>query len=190
MRLGSKSTEVMELQQLLIKAGYSPGTIDGVFGSKTETAVREFQRKNTLIIDGIAGSITMAKLREVTSMQPTKAQNKQLSAHFNEMEFACKGTGLVHVKPELVNKLEKLRQLIGKPITITSGYRSPEHNARIGGAINSRHLLGQAVDIVVQGMNPVQVAKLAEQVGFRGIGIYDKDRFTHVDIGPSRRWRQ
>lgn len=190
MRINDRGDEVKDLQKRLAQVGLDPGPADGVFGPKTEKAVKEFQKKHSLVVDGIAGPVTMASLREATSVQPRKAQNRKLSDHFNEQEFACKGDGMVYVEPDLVAKLEKLRQLVGKPINITSGYRSPWYNEKIGGVKNSRHTLGQAADIVIPGLSPSEVAKLAEQAGFGGIGIYDKDRFTHVDIGPVRRWRQ
>jgi hypothetical protein len=57
----SKGDTVRLLQELLEKAGY-PVTIDGIFGSQTEKAVREFQLKNNLISDGIVGSKTWTAL--------------------------------------------------------------------------------------------------------------------------------
>jgi g-D-glutamyl-meso-diaminopimelate peptidase len=57
-RLGSSGTEVMKIQAVLRKIGYNPGAIDGVFGSQTEAAVRNFQRNNGLTPDGIIGPST------------------------------------------------------------------------------------------------------------------------------------
>ena len=93
----------------------------------------------------------------------------------------------MRVDPELVRKLQQLRDRIGKPISITSGYRCPAHNAAVGGAAGSQHLLGKAADIVVQGMAPAQVADHAEAIGFGGIGRYAG--FTHVDTRATKaRW--
>ena len=112
---------------------------------------------------------------------------KQLSANFHEKEFACKGTGQVKVSPLLIEYLETLRAKLKASITITSGYRSPEYNKKIGGAPKSQHLLGTAADIQVKGYTPEEVAKVAETIGFGGIGIYDT--FTHVDVrGAKARW--
>ena len=55
---GSKGDEVRELQQALIDLGYLKGTADGIFGNKTEIAVRKFQKANKLSVDGLAGSAT------------------------------------------------------------------------------------------------------------------------------------
>ncbi|SHI74741.1 Peptidase M15 [Geosporobacter subterraneus DSM 17957] len=105
----------------------------------------------------------------------------KISENFSLHEFECRdGSNLVKLDEELIDKLQKLRVLVGKPIIVNSGYRTPEYNAKIGGAPKSQHMEGKAADIRVTGVTPVQVAKLAKQVGFRGVGIYDT--FTHVDV--------
>ena len=87
----------------------------------------------------------------------------------------------------LVTKLQALRDVLGRPVTVTSGYRCPTHNRNIGGATQSRYMQGQAADLVVAGVSPAQVTQAAEKVGFGGIGVYASG-FTHVDIGPKRKW--
>ena len=57
-RIGSTGEDVKYLQESLIKLGYSPGPIDGIFGPKTETAVRSFQIARGLVVDGIMGKNT------------------------------------------------------------------------------------------------------------------------------------
>lgn len=111
----------------------------------------------------------------------------KLSAHFNETEFACKGDGMVcTIAPALIAKLEQLREKLG-PITILSGYRSPDWNKKIGGAPKSQHMEGTAADIQVRGKTPKEVAAIAEKIGFGGIGIYPT--FTHVDARAGKaRW--
>jgi len=116
-----------------------------------------------------------------------QAQNKQLSKNFNEIEFACKCCGQVIISNELVIKLQKLRDLIGKPIHINSGYRCPKNNKEVGGVTNSQHVLGTATDITISGLTSKQIAKYAEQIGFGGIGIYQD--FIHVDVRSNKaRW--
>lgn len=112
-----------------------------------------------------------------------------LSANFSKSEFACKcGCGLDNVSPKLIDSLEKLRELARKPIHINSGVRCVEHNKEIGGEKNSKHLLGQAADVRIGRMSPLQVFILAEQIpAFKqgGRGIYDT--FTHLDIGTGNK---
>ena len=55
---GSRGEEVREIQQALIDLGYLNGSADGVFGNKTENAVRAFQKKNKMNVDGLAGAAT------------------------------------------------------------------------------------------------------------------------------------
>lgn len=107
-----------------------------------------------------------------------------LSPHFSTAEFRDRRTGEVKVDPELVQRLEKLRALVGRPLRIVSGYRSPSTNKAVGGARYSQHLYGRAVDIPY-GYATVPQAELA---GFRGIGR--RDRFAvHVDVRRNRaRW--
>ena len=94
---------------------------------------------------------------------------------------------------ELAKNLQVLRDAVGKSITITSGYRSPEHNAKIKGAKNSQHITGMASDIKVAGMTPKEVALVIEgliesgKMKQGGIGIYPS--WVHYDIrGTKARW--
>lgn len=80
--------------------------------------------------------------------------------------------GMVLVQPELVRKLEGLRFAIGAPVNVMSGYRCASCNKAVGGAENSYHLFGMAADIWVEGINPRQLADIAEIIGFDGIGVY------------------
>ena len=94
---------------------------------------------------------------------------------------------------ELANNLEVLRAHFNAPVTVNSAYRSPEHNAAVGGAKNSQHLLGKAADVVIRGVSPDETADAIEfliEVGLMkegGVGRYDT--FTHYDIrGNKARW--
>lgn len=87
-----------------------------------------------------------------------------------------------------VTALERLQQTAG-PLKITSAYRSPEHNAKVGGAKGSQHLHGNAFDIDTSGMDDATRAKLimqAREAGFGGIGVYDDS--LHFDVGGERAW--
>lgn len=63
------------------------------------------------------------------------------------------------------NLLQPLRDKLRRPIIVTSGYRSPELNKLVGGATNSQHVLGQAVDIQVSGMSPRTLAEFVTRTG-------------------------
>jgi uncharacterized protein YcbK (DUF882 family) len=79
----------------------------------------------------------------------------------------------------------------GRPIIVTSGYRTKATNERlrqqgIDAARNSFHLRGCAADVKVRGMAPARLAMLGSELGLGGVGLY-RD-FVHLDIGPRRFW--
>ena len=116
-----------------------------------------------------------------------KGQKTKLSENFNSLEFDCHGSGCCSetiINPKLVEYVQQIRDHFGKSITVTSAYRCPTHNKRIGGATGSRHSKGDAADIVVSDVAPREVAKYAESIGIKGIGLYETSAdgyFTHVD---------
>ena len=116
----------------------------------------------------------------------------RLSAHFVLVEFASKdGADEVLVHPAAVSGLEVIRKKFGRPILLTSAYRSPAHNKAIGGAKRSPHMSGFAVDTVVIGVPPYKVAAFAETMHWGGIGRYPMQGFTHLDVfEENRRWRK
>ena len=112
-----------------------------------------------------------------------KDGNKKVSANFRVKEFACKdGTDPIFIDTELVAVLQKIRNHFGKPVTITSAYRTPPHNSKEGGTTYSQHLYGRAADIKVKGVAPGKVAEYAKTIlkNYGGIGIYST--FTHIDV--------
>jgi zinc D-Ala-D-Ala carboxypeptidase len=108
--------------------------------------------------------------------------------NFSPREMACKGTGSLLVDEVALDKLQELREKLGTPLLITSAYRSPEHNRKVGGAKNSYHMRGNAFDIRMENQDPVAFEAAAREIGFRGIGYYPKQGFMHIDLGPERTW--
>jgi len=97
-------------------------------------------------------------------------------------EFMCScGCGQATVQPELVEKLQQLRDEYGRAIVITSGFRCKDHNKAVGGKPDSAHTRGEGADIeCVSSANRFELLKAALRVGFERIGI-DKG-FIHVDV--------
>ena len=121
-----------------------------------------------------------------------------LSPHFHVREFRCKdGTDTVMVDEALTVVLQCIREHFGKAVTITSGYRTAAHNAAVGGAKSSQHLLGRAADIRVQGVSVEDVAAYAERLmpDWGGVGRYPVKAgrttgWVHVDTRADKaRWR-
>lgn len=67
--------------------------------------------------------------------------------HFKVAEFACLCCGALP-KQELMDLVDQIREDFGHPITVSSGKRCPKHNKAVGGAKNSRHVVGDAADLV------------------------------------------
>ena len=122
----------------------------------------------------------------------SKDGSKYLSKNFRVKEFASKdGADPLFVSDQLVEILQNIRNHFGKPVTITSGYRTAKHNKAVGGATYSQHQYGTAADIVVTGVAPAKVAAYAETLlpNRGGIGIYTKRGFTHIDVRKKKsRW--
>ena len=83
----------------------------------------------------------------------SRDSTRQLSPSFKVREFGCKGSDVVLLDEELVVLLQCIREHFGKPVHITSGYRTAAHNAAVGGSKSSQHLLGRAADFYVEGVD-------------------------------------
>ena len=124
--------------------------------------------------------------------------SRRLATDFQVRELRCRdGTDTVMVDEVLTVVLQCIREHFGKPVTITSGYRTPAHNAAVGGAKSSQHLLGRAADIRVQGASVEDVAAYAESLmpDWGGVGRYPvkagrANGWVHVDTRADKaRWR-
>lgn len=107
---------------------------------------------------------------------------------FSPREIACKGTGEIAVNEAAMDKLQSLRDHLGKPLILTSAYRSRSHNRRVGGAKNSYHMRGVAFDVRMENHDPHEFEAAAREAGFTGFGYYPKSGFMHIDTGPARSW--
>ena len=121
-----------------------------------------------------------------------------LTPNFNLDEFKSKDgssfpADIVKSLTTLAEQLQVLRTELGRSITITSGYRSPAHNLKVGGAKDSFHVRGMAADIQVSGLTPKQVydaiEKLIKEGKMKegGLGLYKS--WVHYDFRGKRiRW--
>lgn len=100
-----------------------------------------------------------------------------MSKYFKEIEE--------NMNADFLNKLDEAREIANIPFIINSAYRSPEHNAKIGGKPNSSHIKGLAVDIsVTNSRQRFIVLNALLEVGFTRIGI--ADTFLHVDLDSEK----
>lgn len=107
--------------------------------------------------------------------------NENITTHFKVKEFACKdGSPIIFVDAYMVDILELLRNELKSPIIITSGYRTPNHNTKVGGAKYSYHMRGMAVDIRVNGKSPKKVEKALDNI-VPNCGIIVYNNWVHFD---------
>lgn len=101
--------------------------------------------------------------------------------------------GYSDIQFEVIRRLDDLVQLLrlNYPLKIISGYRSLEQNTAVGGAKNSRHLTGEAVDVLIP--NPyktptgaIEFFRQADRAGFTAIGFYYPEYTAHLDIRPKK----
>ena len=113
--------------------------------------------------------------------------NIKVSDNFTLREFQCRCCGQVKLHSELLRRLQAMRTESGRPIIVNSGYRCVAHNRAVGGATRSRHMIGDAVDVVIRGWPIARQRALCEKY-FQDNGIGYGNTFTHVDLGPKRTW--
>jgi LAS superfamily LD-carboxypeptidase LdcB/uncharacterized protein YcbK (DUF882 family) len=120
-----------------------------------------------------------------------------LAPNFTVAEFARSGGRIydrARIDPALVRCLQALRDLAGKPVRITSGYRSSAHNeaiyrARGKAATRSRHSSGQAADVRIDGMTGLQIAMAAIDGCGCDLGLGVGADYAHIDVrGRFTRW--
>ena len=129
----------------------------------------------------------------------SRDSTRQLSPSFKVREFACKGSDVVLLDDELVVLLQCIREHFGKPVHITSGYRTAAHNAAVGGSKSSQHLLGRAADFHVEGVPVAAVAAYAETLLPPGAALDGirrtlppeaQHRLVHIDTRAGKsRWK-
>lgn len=180
------TVNVKEVQQLLAKTGHSPGTIDGIWGPRSQAAM-----------DAALGKSSFDALVETTVKPVTSASKvdwwKDIR-YFNRSEFRCKcgkcGGYPVEPSESLVRLLDKFRTKCGTAVVVGSGIRCKAHNAAVAGASQSQHLYGTAADLYCSGKTPAQMAAIAEKLlgDSGGIGIYSWG--IHIDVRAVKaRWR-
>lgn len=116
-------------------------------------------------------------LVDITPEQLEEAKQPTKWKYFAEHE-------VYKLDKKLVDMLDKAREIAGIPFVITSGFRTPEHNARVGGEPNSAHLRGLAADLRCRNSEErFAIVNALLKVGFNRIGIGSS--FIHCDIDPT-----
>lgn len=122
--------------------------------------------------------------------------SESLSANFAVHELAARRLDVrgahaaySRIAPPLVEGLQAIRDALGAPITVTSGYRYPALNGDVGGADSSQHMTGRAVDVKSAAATPLELARVAIDVLGRDIGLGLGANIVHVDLrGEPASW--
>jgi hypothetical protein len=125
--------------------------------------------------------------RELDIKRIISMANKIINTHFSDRELDCRcGCGKT-VVPELLVRLEALREKLGRPVSINSGARCETYNRQVRGEKNSWHLKGLAADIACSdSISRSQVIRAAIELGFNGIGIAESSSISTCDRRRSR----
>lgn len=177
---------IKNLQQLLKNNGYNIA-VDGYAGSSTENALGDYQSKNGLKVDKIAGQQTYNKLNGGGQTQPS---GKYTCKYFKDSEFTCKcGCGTNLTKNGIKKIADEIREHFGRPVIISSGTRCVNHNKRVGGVAGSWHTKGNAIDVIVSGVSGSEVLKYTKQIVAQGRARYtyggtkQMGQAVHIDDG-------
>ena len=155
-KYGSRGSEVRTIQDKLKRWGYYTGSVDGIYGSQTVSAVKKFQQKNGLTVDGIAGTKTLNAMGIMTSSSSSSSSSNN-SSNVNLLAKAIYGeargepyTGQVAVGAVILNRVKSSKF----PNTIAGViYQSGAFDAVSDGQIN---------------LNPDSTAKKAAQDALNG----------------------
>ena len=90
-----------------------------------------------------------------------------------------------HMDHDLLVMIDRARALYGKPIVVTSGFRTESHNKKVGGVKSSSHLKGLAIDVAcVTSKHRFEMLTALLEVGFNRIGV--ADTFIHIDVDKNK----
>lgn len=115
---------------------------------------------------------------------------QMLTPHFSREELQCKcGCGRMEILASFLDKLEDLRVAYGKPMTIGSGYRCPQHDQVVSNNGPDGPHTQAAVDVLVAGADAHLLLQHAMMIGFTGLGLRQKGdhsgRIIHLDDLPA-----
>ena len=193
---GSSGDDVTQLQ-IRVAGWVTSGerlSYDGQYGARTAAAVQKFQAAYGLTTDGVAGPATFSKIYALQDADCTPVHFSYAELNKCNSDWSGGAVSAATAKSNALRtlwKLEAMRHALGDvPITISSGFRSRACNNAVGGSATSRHLYGDAADLV----GSPSLCRLAQQArthGFSeilGPGYPGHNDHTHVAFDPSPYW--
>ena len=192
----------------LLSANANAGQASKTTASSTRATVRRpsasLKRSGKRMASASGGSqLPGVQLKSLFGIGETRDVEKRAKSADTRVAFVPnlgrKGThGLVLQRPHvrvgcfprgLVGLLRRVERRYGKPVIVTSGYRSARRNRMAGGARRSTHVRCMAADIQVKGVSKWRLAKYLRSLpGRGGVGTYCHTKSVHIDIGKPRAW--
>ena len=185
-------------QCLLRYLGFYAGSVDGIWGEKSQRATIDFQRAymEPTAVDGIFGAATEQRILEVisTGEQPKDSVNVDTVQgfwkdirYFTRAEFRCPcgKCGGFPVEPEdkLVRLADQVREHFGAPVIVSSGVRCQAHNDELPGSVkNSYHLRGKAMDFCVKGVSGATLLAYVKTLPIHYAYQINGSDFVHMDV--------
>lgn len=195
LREGSRGPAVRQLQEALADKGFNPGAADGVFGSRTEAALKSFQSSRGIPADGVYGPQTRDAFSKPAVNNGGGSAPRPRTSGGGQVDtpVPSNGKGSVSYNGKTVsdktlrNKIEQVADFFGRHVTVTSGDRDfvPK-----GGSQTSLHLAHRAIDLHVDGVPDAQVFSRLKESGLLNGGyeviLHGPNTATggpHVHIG-------
>ena len=166
---------ITQKQHLLNYLGYDTGGVDGIWGKKSQQAEKDFRA---------ARSCDDVPLETALKAAVAGEEVWDTVKYFTPGEFDCKcGCGCdTQVDPRLLRLADTVREHFDAPCIVSSGIRCEKHNKAVGGAANSRHLQGKAMDFCIKGITAVTTLAYVQSLpGVRYAYAIDKN-YVHMDV--------
>lgn len=168
---------VLQMQCLLRYLGYDTGGVDGIEGGKTKAALAQFRADYGTGPEGLVGAVAGQRLKK-DFWEGMRYFTRE------EMRCPCGECGGFPSEPseKLMRIAESVRSSLGTVMDVSSGVRCTAHNRAVGGAANSRHLSGRAMDVRARGRTTSQLLSILRAQPGVAYSYAIDDSYVHFDV--------